>query len=288
MNGLKTAGIALAIGLVVQGITNLINAEKEREEERKARALEEAKNAIETSNQVDELMAKYEELSSSYLENGQISEEFSNTIYDLIDALGLEGETVDTLIQKYGNLDNAIRHADIEARNQRLATILGALDDEVDDVIGEAGGGRGNRAWSQEYGGEVSTSLRWYDYVNYLNENAGRDIKEINDEYYEMVMDSLKTGFDDSVRGEDFRDDADNLSIVLEGEGKYSVLVEIANEDTRDIPAGSYVWTLILVTDPEYDEHEQVIVGDRQDGVFPLYQGDEQPKFELKGVAYVI
>lgn len=214
MNGLKTAGIALAIGLVVQGITNLINAEKEREEERKARALEEAKSAIETSNQVDELMAKYEELSSSYLENGQISEEFSNTIYDLIDALGLEGETVDTLIQKYGNLDNAIRHADIEARNQRLATILGALDDEVDDVIGEAGGGRGNRAWSQEYGGEVSTSLRWYDYVNYLNENAGRDIKEINDEYYEMVMDSLKAGFDDSVRGEDFRDDADNLSIA--------------------------------------------------------------------------
>ena len=76
--------------------------------------------------------------------------------------------------------------------------------------------------------------------------------------------------------------------VVLEGEGRYSVLVEIANEDTREVPAGSYVWTLILVTDPEYDENEQVIVGDRQDGVFPLYQGDEQPKFELKGVAYVV
>lgn len=74
--------------------------------------------------------------------------------------------------------------------------------------------------------------------------------------------------------------------LVPEGDGRYSVLVEIANEDTRDIPAGSYVWTLILVTDPEYDENEQVIVGDRQDGVFPLYQGDEQPKFDLKGVAY--
>lgn len=74
--------------------------------------------------------------------------------------------------------------------------------------------------------------------------------------------------------------------LVSEGDRRYSVLVEIANEDTGDIPAGSYVWTLILVIDPEYDENEQVVVGDRQDSVFPLYQWDEQPKFDLKGVAY--
>ena len=76
--------------------------------------------------------------------------------------------------------------------------------------------------------------------------------------------------------------------LVLEGEGRYSVLVELANEDTRYIPAGSYVWTLILVTDPEYDGDGQVIVSDRQDGVYPLYQGSAQPKFELEGVAYVV
>ena len=211
---IKTIGITLLIGAAINGITSLINKQKELNEARKERAFEDAQDAIETSNQVDELMAKYDELSTSYLETGQISEEFANTVYDLIDVLGLEGETIDDLIRKYGNLDDAIRTVDIEARNQRIATILGALNDEVDDVVSEAGGEQGNRAWSQEYGGEVSTSLRWYDYANYLNENAGRDIKEINDEYYEMVMDSLKAGFDDSVRGEDFRDDADNLSIA--------------------------------------------------------------------------
>ena len=57
------------------------------------------------------------------------------------------------------------------------------------------------------------------------------------------------------------------------------MVVEIANEDTRDISPGSYVWTLILVTDPEYDENNQVVVEDRKDGVYPIYQGDEQPAF---------
>ena len=79
-----------------------------------------------------------------------------------------------------------------------------------------------------------------------------------------------------------------HFPIQHEDDGIYSVTVEIANEDTRDIAPGSYVWTLILVTDPEYDEHGQVIVADREDGVYPLYQGDGQPKFELKGVAYVV
>lgn len=76
--------------------------------------------------------------------------------------------------------------------------------------------------------------------------------------------------------------------ITLESDGKYSITVDIANEDTRNVPIGSYVWTMILVTDPEYDENNQVIVADRTDSVYPLYQGDKQPKFELKGVAYVV
>lgn len=76
--------------------------------------------------------------------------------------------------------------------------------------------------------------------------------------------------------------------IVHESDGLYSITVEIANEDTREIPPGSYVWTMILVTDPEYDENDQVIVENRTDGVYPLYQGEAQPAFELQGVAYVV
>ena len=71
-------------------------------------------------------------------------------------------------------------------------------------------------------------------------------------------------------------------------EGVCTVLVELANEDTRAIAPGSYVWTLILVNDPTYDEHGDVIVDERSDGVYPLWTGTSQPKFVLEGVAHVI
>ena len=217
VQGLKTIGITLLIGAVINGITSLINKQKELEEARKERALEAAQDAIETSNQVDDLMAKYDELSSSYLENGQISEEFSSTVYDLIDALGLEGETIDDLVRKYGNLDNAIRQADIKARGERIATVLGALDDEVDDVVGEAGGAHGNRVWSQEYYPEFGlTGYRSGDYISYRNAelSIGEDLEEINRAYYQMLQDSLEAQFDDEYWGDIARSASEELSII--------------------------------------------------------------------------
>lgn len=217
VQGIKTIGITLLIGAVINGITSLINKQKELEEARKGRALEAAQDAIETSNQVDDLMAKYDELSSSYLETGQISEEFSSTVYDLIDALGLEGETIDDLVRKYGNLDNAIRQADIKARGERIATVLGALDDEVDDVVSEAGGAHGNRAWSQEYYPEFGlTGYRSGDYISYRNAelSIGEDLEEINRAYYQMLQDSLEAQFDDEYWGDIARSASEELSII--------------------------------------------------------------------------
>ena len=68
----------------------------------------------------------------------------------------------------------------------------------------------------------------------------------------------------------------------------YSVVVDIANEDTSGLEPGSYIWNLTIVTDPEYDNDGMVDVRDRTDGVYPLWSGDSQPTFELRGVAYVI
>ena len=77
-------------------------------------------------------------------------------------------------------------------------------------------------------------------------------------------------------------------AILPRNGGGYSVVVELANEDTRDLVPASYVWTLILVTDPEYDTDGTVIVKDRTDGVYPIWIGENQPVFEVRGVASVI
>lgn len=76
--------------------------------------------------------------------------------------------------------------------------------------------------------------------------------------------------------------------LTLDEDSVYTVLVELANEDTRAIVPGSYVWTLIIVTDPAYDDDGHVIVDERADGVYPLWTGSNQPKFVLEGVAHVI
>lgn len=52
-----------------------------------------------------------------------------------------------------------------------------------------------------------------------------------------------------------------------------------SNADTRDIPVGSYKYNLRVVTDPEYDEHGQVICSDATDNVLSVY--NDLPKFEL-------
>ena len=77
-------------------------------------------------------------------------------------------------------------------------------------------------------------------------------------------------------------------AILQRAGGGYSVVVELANEDTRDLTPASYVWTLILVTDPEYENDGTVIVEDRTDGVYPLWVGENQPAFEVRGGASVI
>ena len=200
MNGLKTAGIALLIGFAVQGIINSINTAKELKEEQKKQAYEAAQGAVEASEQIDELMSKYKELSSEYHETGAMSDEYIDTIYDLIDVFGIQGESIDTLIRKYGSLDEAIRETEISARTENISTILGALDDKTEDAISAAGGQHGKRAWSQEI---ILKPLQTEDDNNqYLNreyfenqkEELGQSAKWVNDALYQAMIDSINDG----------------------------------------------------------------------------------------------
>ena len=221
MNGLKTAGIALAIGLVVQTVAKAISLQKEREEEEKNRAREAAQSAVESSKQIDELMSKYDELSAEYRESGQISEEFSETVYDLIDAFGLQGESIDTLIEKYGSLDEAIRNAEISARTKNIAAILGAWDDEVEAAVESAGGQYGGRAWSQEvlfnqmHTTTGDTQMLGRGVFERFGENHGYTIEQVNDAFYRALISRVNLGFfDDFYTDEILEEAVQNIAAI--------------------------------------------------------------------------
>lgn len=76
--------------------------------------------------------------------------------------------------------------------------------------------------------------------------------------------------------------------IVKNESGGYSIVISLSNQDTRDLSPATYVWTLILVTEPGTDQSGNVIANDQTDGVYPLWSGDEQPSLELRGAAHVI
>lgn len=140
MNGLKTAGIALAIGLVVQGITNFINTRRELAEMVEKNRLEAFDNTVDTTESLGDLYDKFNELYAGVQSTGAMSDEFIEITYDLIDALGLEGKTIDDLAKSYGGLDGVLRDAYINKLKDNLRLMLGTLSSKTDEVMDDIGG----------------------------------------------------------------------------------------------------------------------------------------------------
>lgn len=140
MNGLKMAGIALAIGLVVQGITNFINTRRELAEMVEKNRLEAFDNTVDTTESLGDLYDKFNELYAGVQSTGAMSDEFIEITYDLIDALGLEGKTIDDLAKSYGGLDGVLRDAYINKLKDNLRLMLGTLSSKTDEAMDDIGG----------------------------------------------------------------------------------------------------------------------------------------------------
>lgn len=113
---ISTNALAIGMNLLAQAlpiivfslITSAIQKYKrEQEDIRKAQdeAAESAKSEIEELNN---LYTKYKQLSDEVKTNDSVKSDLESTTNDLIKLLGIEEDKIDTLISKYGSLDNAI------------------------------------------------------------------------------------------------------------------------------------------------------------------------------------
>ncbi len=66
-----------------------------------------------------------------------------------------------------------------------------------------------------------------------------------------------------------------------------TVTINITNSFSRGIQPGDYRWDVRIVTDPEYDDDDNVICMDDSDEVHSLFAGREggMPKYIVPGVA---
>lgn len=149
---LKAAFMANPIGVIIMGIstaigivTSTISKHKQAVEEARQKSKEAAETAGTLSSEISELAGKYLSLSEAVKTDKSAKDELISTQEEIIKKLGLEGKSVDELIEKYGSLDNAIRQASLdqlgEAENELIAGVQAAKEELLEAGKGNWFGG---------------------------------------------------------------------------------------------------------------------------------------------------
>ena len=139
------AGIVLmGISLGVSAVTSAVSKHNQVVEEARQKAKEAADAANTLSTELSDLANKYIQLSEAVKTDSASKEDLMSVQDELIKKLGIEGQSVDDLISKYGSLDNALRNITLqELGDQENDLIAGvkAAEEELKDI------GKGYEHW---------------------------------------------------------------------------------------------------------------------------------------------
>lgn len=114
----------MAISMAVGAISSAVSSANEEVEEARQKAKDAADTASTLSDELSELSGKYLSLSESVKTNASSKEEFMNVQDELLKKLGLEGESVDKLISKYGSLDEAVKNATVDKLKEKETDLI--------------------------------------------------------------------------------------------------------------------------------------------------------------------
>ena len=129
--------VLMGISLGVSAVTSAVSKHNQAVEEARQKAKEAADAANTLGDEIATLANKYIQLSDAVKTDASAKEDLMTTQTELLKKLGLEGESIDDLIAKYGSLSNAIKQASIDSlKNQQTDLIAGvnAAKEELMDV----------------------------------------------------------------------------------------------------------------------------------------------------------
>jgi TP901 family phage tail tape measure protein len=131
-------GITLmAISVGVSAITSAVSNYNQKMEEAREKAKEAADEANDLGDEIAELAQKYIQLSDAVKTDQGSKEDLLSVQEELIEKLGIEGETIDSLIEKYGGLDEAIKAITIEELQEQETDLIAgvkAAETELKDI----------------------------------------------------------------------------------------------------------------------------------------------------------
>lgn len=128
-----------ALTIAFTGLVTIYQTVKRKQEEQIEEIKETADKAKELADNINELYSAYTDMKTG-VENGTESKEnLTTATNNLLEALGYEGTAVDELVDKYGNLSDAINQATADTLKNSLPDLANAVDVELDELL-ETGG----------------------------------------------------------------------------------------------------------------------------------------------------
>jgi hypothetical protein len=129
--------VLMGVSLGVSAVTSAISKHNQSLEETRQKTKEAAEDANTLSNEISELANKYIQLSEAVKTDSASKEDLMSVQEDLIKKLGIEGQSVDDLIAKYGSLDNALKNITLEELGEKENDLIAgvkAAEEELKDI----------------------------------------------------------------------------------------------------------------------------------------------------------
>lgn len=127
-----------ALTIAFTGLVTIYQTVKRKQEEARQEIKETANKAKELTDNINELYNAYTNMKIG-VENGTESKEnLTTATNNLLEALGYEGTAVDELVDKYGNLTDAINQTTADSIKNSLPDLAKAVDTEFSELTEKA------------------------------------------------------------------------------------------------------------------------------------------------------
>lgn len=141
--------VLMGISLGVSAVTSAVSKHNQAVEEARQKAKEAADNANTLGDEIAELANKYIQLSDAVKTDTSAKEDLMTTQTELLKKLGLEGESIDDLIAKYGSLSNAIKQASIDSLKDQQIDLIAGVDAAREELIKAGKDAFGSDNWKK-------------------------------------------------------------------------------------------------------------------------------------------
>ena len=129
--GIVIMGLSMAFG----AITSAIDSANQKAEEARQMAKDAASEANTLGDEIADLASKYIQLSEAVKTDSSAKEDLMSTQTELLKKLGLEGEGIDALIEKYGSLSEAIKQASIDSLQNARIDLLAGVNADKEELL---------------------------------------------------------------------------------------------------------------------------------------------------------